>query len=67
MATPREERKYDYVVFGATGYTGKYVAEELNRLQSEGASFKWAAAGRSETKVRAAMQGQTLSHAVCRK
>ena len=58
MATPKEERKYDYIVFGATGYTGKYVAEELNRIQSEGKPFKWAAAGRSERKVRDALQGE---------
>jgi short subunit dehydrogenase-like uncharacterized protein len=50
MASSKE---YDFVVFGATGFTGRYVAEELYRIQTEGKQkFTWAAAGRTEAKVR---------------
>lgn len=52
-----ETRDYNVIVFGASGFTGQFVAEELYRLQEEeGRSLKWAAAGRSEAKVRAALQ-----------
>lgn len=27
-----EERQYDLVVLGATGYTGQYITEEVNML-----------------------------------
>ena len=51
-------REFDLVVFGSTGYTGKFVAEELYRLQcEEKRSLKWAAAGRSDAKVRACLEG----------
>ncbi|XP_003389768.1 PREDICTED: saccharopine dehydrogenase-like oxidoreductase [Amphimedon queenslandica] len=55
MASTRE---FDFVLFGATGFTGKYVAEELDRIQKEGKrSFKWAAAGRNEERVKEALEG----------
>ena len=54
-----DQRDYDIVVFGSTGYTGQFVAEELKRLQGEGRrSFKWAAAGRKENKVRECLRGK---------
>ena len=56
MASSRE---FDFVLFGATGFTGKYVAEELDRIQKEGKrSFKWAAAGRNEERVKEALEGE---------
>ena len=59
MAAGGEAKQYDLVVFGATGYTGKFVAEEVYRIQTEGRRpLKWAAAGRSESKVRKTLQGQ---------
>lgn len=52
------ERPYDIVVFGSTGYTGKFVAEELYRIQCEARrSLRWAAAGRNGEKVRACLEG----------
>jgi short subunit dehydrogenase-like uncharacterized protein len=42
------ERDYDLVVFGATGFTGRLVAEYLN-----GKPKKWAIAGRSRDKLAA--------------
>lgn len=51
-------RDYDVVLFGATGYTGKFVAEELQRLQRDGRrALKWAAAGRNRAKVITCLQG----------
>ena len=48
MAQP--DRQYECIVFGATGYTGKYTAEHIStHLPTD---FKWAVAGRSETKLR---------------
>lgn len=43
------ERKYDIVLLGATGYTGKYTAEHIaTHLPT---NIKWAIAGRSESKL----------------
>ncbi|ORY08257.1 sccpdhb protein [Basidiobolus meristosporus CBS 931.73] len=41
------ERPYDIIVFGATGFTGKFVVEELSQLSLK-SKFTWAIAGRSE-------------------
>lgn len=49
MALKQHDRKYDIVVFGATGYTGQYVAERIaNQLPTQ---IKWAIAGRSREKL----------------
>lgn len=42
------EREYDVVVFGATGFTGRLVAEYLAETHTD---VKWAMAGRSEAKL----------------
>lgn len=49
MAPPLSERKYDLVVFGATGYTGKLTSEQL--LLSAPSTLKWAIAGRSRDRL----------------
>ncbi|MDG1417618.1 MAG: saccharopine dehydrogenase NADP-binding domain-containing protein [Maricaulis sp.] len=43
------EREFDVVVFGATGFTGRLVAEYLAREYKSG--LRWAMAGRSEAKL----------------
>lgn len=49
MALKQHEREYDLVVFGATGYTGQYVAERItNQLPT---NLIWAVAGRSKEKL----------------
>ncbi|OLN83710.1 Saccharopine dehydrogenase-like oxidoreductase, partial [Colletotrichum chlorophyti] len=49
MSIKQHGRKYDLVVFGATGYTGTFVAEHITtHLPS---NLKWAVAGRSESKL----------------
>jgi short subunit dehydrogenase-like uncharacterized protein len=50
---PRDTREFDIVIYGATGYTGRLVAEYLTQHYGERADApKWAMAGRSEAKLR---------------
>jgi short subunit dehydrogenase-like uncharacterized protein len=44
---PQSPREFDIIVYGATGYTGRLVAEYLK----DKADLKWAMAGRSEAKL----------------
>jgi len=44
------DREFDLVIFGATGFTGRLVAEYVNGTY--GASVKWAMAGRSKDKLK---------------
>lgn len=43
------DREYDVIVYGATGYTGRLVAEYLAQAYPQG--VRWAMAGRSLTKL----------------
>ena len=68
---PRENRKYDLILFGATGFVGKlavsYLAQEYginnnnnNNSNNDGkenssTTLKWAIAGRSESKIKATL------------
>ena len=45
------EREFDVVVFGASGYTGKLVAEYIQSEYEENGSVKWAIAGRNREKL----------------
>src|SRR5438132_4336669 len=47
MASP----KFDLVVYGATGFTGRLVAEYLAAHYKGDGSLKWAMAGRSKEKL----------------
>ncbi|XP_041835457.1 saccharopine dehydrogenase-like oxidoreductase [Melanotaenia boesemani] len=46
-------RPYHIVIFGASGFTGQFVVEEVARTVSEGpnGNLKWAVAGRSKQKL----------------
>jgi len=46
------DRPFDIVLFGATGFTGKLVAEYLAQ-QAKGRDVKWAIAGRNPVKLEA--------------
>jgi len=46
-------RELGIIVYGATGYTGKLVAEYLNNQYGVGGAVSWAMAGRSEEKLAA--------------
>ena len=41
----------DIVVFGATGFTGRLVAEYFVKLSDAGHQFTWAMAGRDASKL----------------
>ena len=56
----RGERPYQITVFGATGYTGKFVVEELKKRQTKGVA--WAVAGRNEEKLKAILRGISAVH-----
>ncbi len=43
--------EFDIIVYGATGYTGRLVAEHLAQRYGVGGEVKWAMAGRSATKL----------------
>lgn len=45
------EREFDIVLMGATGFTGRLVAEHLVRRHGVGGQLKWALAGRSREKL----------------
>jgi short subunit dehydrogenase-like uncharacterized protein len=44
-----EQRPFDIVLYGATGFTGRLVAEYLAKSEE---SFRWAIAGRNQEKLR---------------
>lgn len=45
----QESRKYELVLLGATGYTGKLVAEWITTHLPD--DLRWAVAGRNEKKL----------------
>jgi short subunit dehydrogenase-like uncharacterized protein len=45
-----ESRQYDLVLYGATGYTGKYTAEYLQQYGPT--NLNWAIAGRNGSKLK---------------
>jgi short subunit dehydrogenase-like uncharacterized protein len=49
----KKDRELDIVVYGATGYTGKLVAEYLSTQYGVGGDVSWAMAGRSQEKLEA--------------
>ncbi|MGH0152997.1 UNVERIFIED_CONTAM: hypothetical protein FKN15_023443 [Acipenser sinensis] len=53
MATASTSRVYDLVIFGASGFTGQFVVEEVARNSAEGpkGTLKWAVAGRNHQKL----------------
>uniref|UniRef100_A0A667ZNX4 Saccharopine dehydrogenase-like oxidoreductase n=1 Tax=Myripristis murdjan TaxID=586833 RepID=A0A667ZNX4_9TELE len=53
MATVTSSRPYHIIVFGASGFTGQFVVEEVARCAAEGPGgcLKWAVAGRSRPRL----------------
>ena len=49
-------KTYDLVIYGATGFTGRLVAEYLLQRYGIGNDLKWAIAGRSEGKLKSIRQ-----------
>lgn len=46
-------QEFDVVVYGATGFTGRLVAEHLMRVYGAEGAVRWAMAGRDEEKLKA--------------
>ena len=45
------------MIFGATGFTGQFVVEEVARtIEDENAGLKWAVAGRDMRKLQAVLE-----------
>ena len=53
VAVVVNSRELDIVIFGATGYTGRLVAERLVKTRSDHPDLRWALAGRSLDKLAA--------------
>jgi short subunit dehydrogenase-like uncharacterized protein len=52
-----DRRSFDLIVFGATGFTGKYVAKHLLSVhKKKEESFRFAIAGRSDAKLKGSQQ-----------
>jgi len=49
----RRDAEFDIIVYGATGFTGRLVAEHLAQRYGVGGKVKWAMAGRSAAKLAA--------------
>jgi short subunit dehydrogenase-like uncharacterized protein len=49
---PTTERDYEVIVYGATGFTGKLVAEYLLKTYGNNGELRWAMAGRSLDKLK---------------
>ena len=55
MTTTHDAREFDVIVYGASGFTGRLVAEYLFRQYGGDGDLRWAAAGRDEEKTRTAL------------
>lgn len=51
MDPPREDRTYDVVVFGASGFVGRLVVEYLVEKYPLNGALRWAVAGRNKQKL----------------
>ncbi|MGB5690698.1 MAG: saccharopine dehydrogenase NADP-binding domain-containing protein [Woeseiaceae bacterium] len=51
MNTGKNDREFDIVVYGATGFTGHLVAQYLLRRYGIGGDLRWSIAGRSASKL----------------
>ena len=63
-------RKFDVVVFGASGFTGQYVVEEMARTAERekgpaGAPIKWAVAGRDMRKLQRVLDAASQETGLC--
>jgi len=57
LPTDPAARDFDLIIFGATGFTGRLVAEYLLRTYGAAGEVAWAVAGRSAAKLDAVMDG----------
>ncbi|MEM1152980.1 MAG: saccharopine dehydrogenase NADP-binding domain-containing protein [Pseudomonadota bacterium] len=60
----KPNREIGIVVYGATGYTGKLIAEYLNKQYGVDGDVSWAMAGRSQEKLESVRDELAISSAV---
>ena len=58
------EREFDVIVFGASGYTGKLVAEYMGKEYGNEESIRWAIAGRNKDKLSSVKKDLNLNERV---
>ena len=58
------EREVDVIVFGASGYTGKLVAEYMGKEYGNDESISWAIAGRNKDKLSSVKKDLNLNERV---
>ena len=58
------EREFDVIVFGASGYTGKLVAEYMGKEYGNDESIRWAIAGRNKDKLSSVKKDLNLDERV---
>ena len=58
------EREFDVIVFGASGYTGKLVAEYMGKEYGNDESISWAIAGRNKDKLSSVKKDLNLDERV---
>ncbi len=51
MSENNNQRQYDVIVWGASGFTGKLVTEYLHGKYGIGGELRWAIAGRDQPKL----------------
>ena len=56
--------EFDVIVYGATGFTGRLVAEYLAQQYGIGGDVKWAMAGRSEDKLKSVRDEMGISSGI---
>ena len=60
-----ETKKYDFIVFGATGFTGKLVVEYLVERYLGNPEIKWALAGRNLEKLKSVAKPKNVPDDIC--
>ena len=60
-----ETKKYDFIVFGATGFTGKLVVEYLVERYLGNPEIKWALAGRNLKKLKSVAKSKNVPDDIC--
>ncbi len=60
-----ETKKYDFIVFGATGFTGKLVVEYLVERYLGDPEIKWALAGRNLEKLKSVAKSKNVPDDIC--
>ena len=60
-----ETKKYDFIVYGATGFTGKLVVEYLVERYLVNPEIKWALAGRNLEKLKLVAKSKNVPDEIC--